>query len=232
MEPKFPTEWKQDDGRVLVVDLLRREELEEVAHFMDEYFLRTSPNSYLVPEYDDKGNRIRWEPQWTESFLNDSLSLTVREDSSTGRLVAARLNEIKKRTDPPPEDFSGIIGVIFKELKRDVPNLFDLYQTDNILHFAAIAVHEDYSSRGLATRLNKLSLQMAIQQGAGAAKVEAVNEYAVRSLRKLGFEVLKSIDYATLELDGSTPLACEKELLAQHPAARLMVRRLSPEDQL
>lgn len=72
----------------------------------------------------------------------------------------------------------------------------------------------------------ELSVQLAIQNGAGAIQVEAVSEYTARAASKLGFETLKSIDYATFEYDGIHPLAGKEKMLSEHPAARFMARPL------
>lgn len=233
MDIGFPLKWELADGTVLIVDIGRMEEAEEVGEFFKVHFMQKTPNAQLCgyPKKEETEEDKQTRLERRRKFLAQSLTLVVREGSSTGKIVAVWFNEIEEpkeaKEDEPPDR---LIMAVLKEVVRGTPDLFALYETDKIFHLIALSVHKDYCMRGLATRLNKLSLQLAVRSGAGAAKAEAVSEYAFRSFTKLGFEVIKSVDYATFEFQGTTPLAGEHEMLSQHTAARLVARRLLPDE--
>ena len=105
-------------------------------------------------------------------------------------------------------------------------DLFKFYETDRILHCCIISVSDEYGRRGLAAKLIQASTDLAAANGAGAVKAEAVSEFAARAIAKLGFSVVKSIDYASFEINGTKPLASVPELVHQHPTARLMAKRV------
>lgn len=235
MEHVFPLRWELPDGVVLIVTIGRPEEAEEVGEFIRVHFWGKPPNLQLTGRPDKKESEDM-KQLWLhrrQDLLKQSVSLIVRENSPSGGIVAVWMNEME---EPPNENVEEMlpdrpIDAVLNELYIDVPNLFSYYETNRVFHIISVTVREDFCSRGIATQLNKLSLQLAVQNGAGAAKAEVVNEYAFHSFAKLGFEVLKSVDYATFEFKGTTPFACEQDMLAEHPAARLMARRLSASDQ-
>lgn len=103
-------------------------------------------------------------------------------------------------------------------------DLFKLYKTDRVLHLFAVGVHSQYGRQGLASRLYQLTIELALSAGVGAMALEAVSEYAYRAASKLGFTVLRVIDYATHEYKGGTPLKDCGDL--DHTAARYMARPL------
>ena len=105
-------------------------------------------------------------------------------------------------------------------------NLYEMYETDKVLHLFAVAVHPSQARRGLASRLYRLSIELALTAGAGAIAVEAFSQYAIRATTKLGFEVHKVMSFDSFEYHGKRPLAECTELLAEHPEARFMARRL------
>lgn len=234
MEPiQFPLKWKQPDGTFLVVNIARTEELEEYENFRQEHFRSKIPARKLMTTPDGVLRKPPNMKQWALEVLSQSLSLTVREES-TGRLVALWMNKMEDPPKPSEEKndddpLDRPIAVIMRQFHSGIPDFFAMFQTERIFHIVIITVIEQYGRQGLATKMNKLSLQLALQNGAGAAKVETISAYAARSFLKLGFEVFKTIDYATLEVLGTTPLAGD-EMLADHPEANLMARRLSPED--
>ncbi len=145
-----------------------------------------------------------------------------------GPLVAVQINKVEGKTShalQEEEAHPRLIRALFEELNREV-DLFARYETDRIFHLCMVAVSDQYGRRGLATKLNELAVKLAVQCGAGAIKAEAVSEYPARSAIKQGFDLIKSIDYATFVYDGLRPLASVQELVQQHPTVRLMARRL------
>lgn len=231
MELNFPMTLKLSDGDPsLVIDLAQPGMAEEFLEFFIVHLNNASPNNHIrhydAPPPGSEGEKQSFE-RWLgviRETLCSPYSLTVREQN-TGRLVAVIYNRIETPTTelhnyPRRFQFS-----ILNALTKD-HNLFTLFKTDKVFEIAIVAVSSDYGKKGLATTLMELSIQIAIQNGAGAAQVEALSEYTARAASKLGFTVLKSIDYATFEYEGVTPLAGNEEMLSEHPAARFMARRL------
>ena len=103
-------------------------------------------------------------------------------------------------------------------------DLFKMYKTDRVRHLFAVGVLAQYGRQGLASRLYQLSIELAISAGVGAMAVDAFSEYAYRATSKLGFTVLRVINFATYEYKGGKPLADCGDL--DHFATRYMARSL------
>jgi len=229
MELNFPITVRLSNGdSPVIIDIAKPDVAEEIGEFFMLNFTPVSPNSELQ-EYDASPPEIDVQKQqfWLNlrrETLSQLHSMTVREQS-TGRLVAVIYNRMETPTTEHPEFPKRLVTAILQTLTKD-HNLFTLYETDKVLDIIIVTVSSDFGRKGLATKLMELSIQLAIQSGAGAIQVEAVSEYTARAASKLGFEILKSIDYATFEYDGIKPLAGKEKMLSEHPAARLMARRL------
>ena len=89
-----------------------------------------------------------------------------------------------------------------------------------------MSVDQNYGQLGLATTLTSLSLDLAKANNAGAVKCSAVSQHAAKVAARNGLETIRAIDYATYEFCGDKPLANLTNLLAEHPVARFMARRL------
>lgn len=234
-----------DVKKKLIIDIAKWDEFEEILQFLMKHFLETSPNTHLLSwdlpltedtvldPTQDEGHKIVVDEvrNVLECCLESGpYTITIRDQSEGNRLVAVRLNELEKYSTERSGGNGGggppdwLLFSILKEMWQ--VNLFPLYQTDYVFHMCIVAVSEQYARRGLATKLNEVSVQLAIQSGAGVMKAEAISEYAIRGLAKFGFAPIKTIDYATYQYKGVKPLAGNQELLAEHPVARLMVRRL------
>lgn len=233
IEFNFPMTLELSDGDpTLVIDIAKPDMAEEILEFNKHNLNPVSPNSdirkYDAPSPEEEKKRY---PFWVEIIretLASSCSIVAREQN-TGRLVAVIYN---KMLDPSfkdpwkhPNFPKRLLTEIFQALS-DPHDLFQLYKTDKVLDTRFVAVTPDFGRKGLATKLMELSIQLAIQKEAGAIQVEAVSEYIARAAAKLGYTTLTSVDYATFEYDGIKPLAGNVEMLADHPTARFMARRL------
>ncbi len=236
--PDFPitVDW-MDVNKKLVIDLAKLEEAEEICLFLVQHFFSVSPKVHLFSWDEENPEDEQVQKQNQEmilSYLLDCLnsgpySLTVRDQTADDRLIAVLINRIEKRPDQaednqikfPDRLFFAFTGA----LKQDV-DLYDLYQTDVLIHFCMVSVDEQYGRRGLATKLIELAISLASQCGAGAIKAEALSNYAAKGFAKLGFITHKTIDYASFEYKGVKPLLENEKLLAEHRAATLIARRL------
>ena len=96
----YPREFKTPDGRVLVVDCARLEDLEEVSNFIQQNFIAKSPNLYLIPYDEEKSEAFSpFLSSYMHMIISQSVSLCVRDPSAGGRIAAVSLNKIKLRND-------------------------------------------------------------------------------------------------------------------------------------
>lgn len=220
-----------DINSVLSIDIAQPEDAQEIGDFIGIHFDPRSPICHLH-QYDFPAPGSAEAKANSESFiqylrtdcLSTSCSLIVR-DQMTKQLAAILLcNEVKKNSEPPVPATSLCFAIL--EALPEGFDLFTLYETDKIMEIFMVVVAQPFTKRGLATKLMQCAIELAARSGAGAIQMEAVSDYSARAALKFGFTSLKSIDYATFEYNGIKPLAENRELLAEHPTAHFMVRRL------
>lgn len=224
----FPRKFFAKDGQVFTIDIGRPEELDEVIELLRIHFFATSPNCYLVSDWSGASDSNGMS-NYLSSCLRHPVSLTVRD--SAGRLVAVRLNELEEPEDVHLDSLTSqskrrLIAALLTDLEAGI-DLFTTFNTNKILSLAMMAVDESYCKLGLATTLVGLSLELGKANGAGAVKVCAVSRHAAKVAAKHGLETLRTIDYATYEFEGATPLAHLDDLLAEHPVAAFLACRLT-----
>ncbi|EFX79774.1 hypothetical protein DAPPUDRAFT_319216 [Daphnia pulex] len=158
------------------------------------------------------------------------VSLTMRD--STGRLVAIALNKLLEKSKahdqtgtPPAQEKSRLLVSLLDDLERGI-DLFATYNTKTIFELWMLSVDKTFGQLGIATALASLSLDLAKANNAGAVKCLAVSQYSAKAAAKNGLETIRTIDYATYEFNGDKTLANLTDLLAEHPVARLMARRI------
>jgi hypothetical protein len=74
-----------------------------------------------------------------------------------------------------------------------------------MIHYLFQTVSQAYSKRGLSALCANLTAKLAKSKGIRVIKVEAVSEFMSLALVKLGFELVKEIDFNELEMDGEKP---------------------------
>jgi len=236
---KFPKTLKLSDGTALVIDIARTEACDEIMSFIDQNLFSKSPEVHLTG--DDKpepgSEKEKKEVDFLlfyynvvlEECLSASYKLTVRNLDKNGEIVAVSLNRVHqegvKRRDFPPEGVP-LVQELWSVINQPADSLFSLYKITKVFPWYMMAVSPSYQHRGIATQLAQLCIELGIEPGAGAIKVEAVSECTARMARKLGFSILQSVDYATFEYKGVTPYANNQKLLSEHSCARLMARSL------
>lgn len=212
----------------VIVDIAKPDMAEELVGYFKQNFSCVSPNSDIrefdAPPPEDEILHHQFWIDLMHETLSSSHSLTAREESS-GRLVAVIDNIIETPTTKHPEYPKRLLTAILHDLTKD-HDLFTIYRTEKVLEINIVAVSSDFGKKGLATKLIELSIQLAIQSGAGAVQMEAVSEYTARSATKLGFTTLKTIDYSTYEYEGVKPFEKNDKMLSEHGTARFMALRL------
>lgn len=209
------------DERQLTIDLARPEEFQEIWEFLSDHFFPMSPSCYLF-----KGNPINdvGMLEFVSVCLRDPVSLIIRDSSD--KLVAVRLNLLEDRFNkhkPLTLTNNELIVSLVSALEKDI-DLFTIYNKNKTFILQMLGVDKQYSGLGLGSMLVKLSINLAKRHGAGAVAVLALNEAAAKLAARNGLEVLRTIDYATFELNGVQRLANESRLLAEHRVAKFMAR--------
>lgn len=220
---QFPKTFTTRDRRELKIELAKKEHFPEVCEFLNHHFFVMSPSCYLF-----NGNPIN-DPGMLEFIsvcLRDPVSMIVRD--STDCLVAVRLNlleEPNNRHKSLTLSNNELIVSLVSSLEKGI-DVFTIYKTNKTLILQMLGVHQQYCGLGLGSTLVKLSLELAEKHGAGAVAVVALNEAAAKLAANNGLESLRTIDYATFEVNGVKPLANEAKLLAEHRVAKLMARSI------
>lgn len=134
----FPRNFVAKDGQVLTIDFARPDELDEVTEFLRIHFFSTSPNCYLVNDWNDAA-RSSCLSGYLSSCLRNPVSLTVRD--STGRMVAVRLNELEELGDNQHDilapEWRRLIVSVLGEMQANF-DLFTMFNTKKILSLAMV----------------------------------------------------------------------------------------------
>lgn len=220
-----------DINSVLSIDIAQPENAQEMSDFISIHFDPRSPICHLH-EYDfpapgsaeAKANKESFTEYLRSDCLSTPCSLIVRDQITNSLAAILVCSEVKKNSEPPVPPTSLCFAIL--EALPEGFDLFTLYETDKVIEIFMVVVAQPFTKRGLATKLMQCAIELATHCGAGAMQMEAVSDYSARAALKFGFTSLKSIDYAAFEYNGIKPLADNKELLAEHPTAHFMVRRL------
>lgn len=75
--------------------------------------------------------------------------------------------------------------------------------------------------------MTKISCQLAEAHGAGAIKVNALNQYTFQAAVACGFHTHATLDFSSFELDGVKIFENDPVFLNEHLKARLMALPIS-----
>lgn len=119
--------------------------------------------------------------------------------------------------------------VLDEELFRDV-DLFTMYNTDTILMIGTGVVHPNCGQMGILVDIYEFQKEFALEHGGGAATVIASSFYIFKTVVKLDFQILRSIEYASFEMpDGTRPFA--EFNLGVHRAISLGSQKLTSKEE-
>ena len=193
------------------------EEADEIFEFMVEYYFPVPPFRQ-IHFYDEKKPetcRPAWRLDEIHQYLAAPYSLIIRdENNSSNQIVGITVNNIEDKKDfklPEMQEPDTSIGwldrALCDELNRGL-DLFSYFGTDRILHLSSGLVRPDHRGSGLLFQMIKAATDLAYYEGgAGAAKGDSFSRYAIQSALNAGFEVIRSIDFANLEVNGTRPMA-------------------------
>lgn len=152
-------------------------------------------------------------------------------DEKTGEPVAFRTISLISRDDddnvepPIPLPIQDLLQYI-KHCDEQA-NFFDHFGVDDAFRFIALVVSQEYTRRGLATRILHAAVDMIRNLGFEQVviKGEGSSNYSKRIYEKEGFKTLYEDVYATWEVDGRRPLLNTGE----HKTIKIYGRVVTPD---
>lgn len=222
----FPRTLTVTNGSCVTIDLAKQEDLDEITEFVRQHYFSPSPMCYFMATFEDDV-KIK---DFVAGYLNFPINLTARD--SNGKLLAVVLNELllpsSQHVDGNmlfKQDEKALVMSIVESLEENL-DMFEKFNTDKLFSLTLLSVDQSYGRLGLGNTLVAMSVEVAQFYDAGAAYITPFNSYVAKIAAKQGFETIKSIDYATYELDGKYPLADQKNLLSEHTIVRIMAKIL------
>lgn len=195
----------------LIFHLVEPHDVPQLTEFiMTEFFHRFPLKDTLEVEKEIRP----WIGQYISHVCSKNVSIFLRDTSNNNRIAAAAINDIDHKTRPI-EDISlvSFADAIERPGWQNVCDLLEMlhegfnFDDDPILSIDLMTVGEDYTKRGLSAQCVQLTIKLAISKGLHSIKVEAVNEFMALVLAKIGFQLIKEIDYNQLEINGKIPFA-------------------------
>ena len=96
--PSFPQALKTLDGRDLVIDYARPEDIPEIINFLMAHLLPKPPVRQLCQVDDEDFQQPGWLLEDATKGTNQPISLLIRDTSVKGQpIVACVMNDIQKR---------------------------------------------------------------------------------------------------------------------------------------
>ncbi len=129
--------------------------------------------------------------------INDQCSF-IAYDIQTNQVAGVCINEITHKDDQhrivqSNEKLYFILNLL-DQMHKNI-NLFDVFQTDSLLHVFIINVDKNYRGYGLSSRLISASIQHAKQNHIGGAFAEATNIYSLNAFKQQGFQIYHQLNY-------------------------------------
>jgi len=156
--------------------------------------------------------------------ISNPYSLASR-DASNGQLAAVLINTVIERpsvAQPPPKR-ENLMHATIEQLNVNI-DLFSPLETEKMFYIVFAAASIDYARLGLAKKLCKLSMDLAISGGLKAIRIEAASNFIFQIATQLEFTLFNSFNFASLELNDEKPLSNVD--MGVHDTARLFARRL------
>jgi len=153
------------------------------------------------------------------SVLDQDLSV-VAIDKSNGKIVGfigaydnakpMQMPENINDADPEFMPLMECLGVF----KKKYPQYFELKEEKKVAHLCFLVVDLSYQGYGLATGISDVVKDHPKLLEFGVLEAEAASKYSLSIFQKLGFKVVDSVEYETLETaTGERPFKDIKENL-------------------
>ncbi|XP_076051015.1 arylalkylamine N-acetyltransferase 1-like [Oratosquilla oratoria] len=195
-----------EDG--LTYSFTTPDDVDDVLHFYEHEFVPREPMAL--------GLGLTWDHERdcvtsvTNELCSCGASVIARDPAKDNRIVGIRLCKFVDKDSS--KDFQKVVEQstgkmrIYLEILLKLQDGFDPFEeeedVDKILQYVSLGVAKNYSGRGIAGKMCKMSEERAKELGAQYVRVEATNLRSQKVFRRLGLEVRDSIDYATYEVDG------------------------------
>ncbi|KAI9559211.1 hypothetical protein GHT06_016000 [Daphnia sinensis] len=200
----------------LIFDLAGADDVQQLTEFIMKEFFHRFP---LKDNWDVEKELRPWMGQYIGHMCSKGVSIILRDTTNNNRIAAAAINDIDYKNRA--EDDISLVSFTNPIERPGWQNVCDLLE---ILHEGMnLDDDPDYVKRGLSTQCAKLTVMLAKSKGLQSIKVEAVSEFMARVLAKIGFQMIKEIDYNCLEINGEIPFATEDI----HRYARLYILKIA-----
>lgn len=209
-----------------------------MAGLAEEHFYSSSPmrQIFLSDDLTKEEMFACTRARLQKCFQTPASNLVTVREKSTGRLVAFQAITIRERSedsaekmivDPDDRSAGWLLRAMIAKLDEGI-DIYDLYQTEKILHIWFTAVRGDYRGQRLVGIRNAtccaLYAKMAHDNHIGAMRAEPSSHY---SSPENCWKPIRSVPFETFQLpDGTRPFAGVD--LGVHRTIRLMVSRPPP----
>ena len=181
--------------------VLKPEDFEEVAVFLDKHYFTRDPiclGVHVVDAHVREGNLSKKVRQ----TLCSGVSIGARVKAN-GELAGIRLSVIKP-SDECVEHLGPEVELI--EIQEDVMKIFGMLwenvdefgDEQKILEMFMLCVAEEHGKKGLATKLVKECIRLGKAVGCNRSVVAISNRYSLFLYKKLEFEIVKVLDLTKL----------------------------------
>lgn len=184
---------------------------EEFLNFLRTFFFRDEPlNSYLEL-ITEENPRCRDLEDFSLKELNSGLNLKAVHN---GKLIGVCLNSILERGWLDEEDtsftcedkkFNVILGLLGHVARESNPfNTFT--DADRAMTVKVLSVDGAYRGKGIAKELMAKTRDLAKEHGCGFMTVDCTSHFTALALKKLGFDLHYSLNYADYKPNGKIVL--------------------------
>ena len=219
-------DWENE--RNVKIQLAQESDFVEMKHFLNENFYDDEPISKSLQGHNIEGYFGRKLHEYTEQFMiGDPLksqstrpACIVVRSNETGKILAARFGDIKKRHEvkeepsvawlsnlpaciPIPAAFlcAGNYDYLLESLPYHPNKAFDELKCETVYSGTHLCVGRDSRGKGFGEKLIKLSHRLAENAGCDFTYIMASGKYSQAIFKKLGYKVIHERNYADFEQD-------------------------------
>jgi ribosomal protein S18 acetylase RimI-like enzyme len=176
------------------VSLLREEHRIQTISLLMKSFFRDEP----LAKYLRLGEPRDFAERVVDDALRDQCSF-VALYTQPNQLVGVCLSEIKHKNEVAhsKNEWEEKVDYILRLLDHmhQKIDLFDEFNTEDLLHIFIINVDKSYRGHGLASRLISASIDHAKKKNVGGIYAETTSIYSLNCFKKQGFQVYHQMIY-------------------------------------
>ncbi|CAG9821516.1 unnamed protein product [Phaedon cochleariae] len=192
------------------IRIAKTEDRDAIAQFLRTYFYKDEPlNKFLEIVSEENPINHDLEAFAMADFDNGISLMAFRQ----GKLIAVCLNFIlhrgkKEHFHCEDEKFSKIVGML--EYVEEKSDPFQKYPgCDKAVSVGIVSVDDSCRGKGVAKKLIEKTGELGKQNGCGFLVVDCSSHFTACAVKKLGFEMIYSLDYADYKVNGEVVLCPE-----------------------